>query len=196
MLVKVNQREEGEKKTPGDIFQPFQKYQHRLRSPYKGRMTCSHRFNPAASSSSALSHRHETIEQGWSILATTEYWCPGWLALFLFFFWVGSRRWNVNKSIMARSWELGLPLWTIKKLFMLPWRAIRVTLAHWRESQITGSALLYFMFHTFSFFFFKQHHFCYFRFFLFSLLNTFSFLLAFSVLHLKQKPMELEIFIF
>lgn len=54
----------------------------------------------------------------------------------IIFFWVGPRRWNVNKSIRARSWGLQLPLLTIKRLFMLPWRAIPVTLAHWREPQI------------------------------------------------------------
>lgn len=54
----------------------------------------------------------------------------------IIFFWVRFRRWNVNKSIRARSWGLQLPLPTIKRLFMLPWRAIPVTLAHWRELQI------------------------------------------------------------
>lgn len=55
---------------------------------------------------------------------------------------MGSKRWNVNKSIRARSWELQLPLRTIKRLFMLPWRAIPVTLAHWREPQIISSPSL------------------------------------------------------
>lgn len=60
----------------------------------------------------------------------------------IIFFWAGSRRWNVNKSIRARSRGLRLPLLTIKRLFMLPWRAIPVTLAHWREPQIIISPLL------------------------------------------------------
>ena len=60
----------------------------------------------------------------------------------IIFFWVGSRRWNVNKSIRARSRGLRLPLLTIKRLFMLPWRAIPVTLAHWREPQIIISFAL------------------------------------------------------
>lgn len=96
-----------------------------------------------ATSPAALSHHHETKELGAGrrrIITTTKYWCPG--CLVSFFFWVGSRRWNVNKSIRARSWGLQLPLLTIKRLFMLPWRAIPVTLAHWREPQIIISPSL------------------------------------------------------
>lgn len=91
-----------------------------------------------------------------SITATAKCWYPGCCLVSIYLFiplvlrWpttppplssvfslrVGSKRWNVNKSIRARNWELQLPLWTIKRLFMLPWRAIPVTLAHWREPQI------------------------------------------------------------
>lgn len=93
-----------------------------------------------AASPAALSHRHETKElKGGCGEAKLDYHYYKILMPRLariIFFWVGSRRWNVNKSIRARSWGLRLPLLTIKRLFMLPWRAIPVTLAHWREPQI------------------------------------------------------------
>lgn len=93
-----------------------------------------------AASPAALSHRHETKElKGGGGEAKLDYHYYKILMPRLariIFFWVGSRRWNVNKSIRARSWGLRLPLLTIKRLFMLPWRAIPVTLAHWREPQI------------------------------------------------------------
>lgn len=99
-----------------------------------------------AASPAALSHRHETKElKGGGGEAKLDYHYYKILMPRLariIFFWVGSRRWNVNKSIRARSWGLRLPLLTIKRLFMLPWRAIPVTLAHWREPQIIISFAL------------------------------------------------------
>lgn len=99
-----------------------------------------------AASLAALSHRHETKElKGGGGEAKLDYHYYKILMPRLariIFFWVGSRRWNVNKSIRARSWGLRLPLLTIKRLFMLPWRAIPVTLAHWREPQIIISFAL------------------------------------------------------
>lgn len=88
-----------------------------------------------AASPAALSH--ETIEGG--SITTTKYWCPGCLASYFFPSWVESRRWNVNKSMMARSWELQLRLGTIKRLFMLPWRPIAGTAA--TQERVTNHRL-------------------------------------------------------